>query len=513
MASRDMLTLNPRAEWHSGTPETSERRSECAPRYLQRALVAGLGCIWLLVVPSTGLGRDLRVDPQLGDDARDAVNAPVRTIARAIRLAHPGDTIHLQPVVYRDTAAFYDKAGTADQPITLEGHGATLNGCDPLDPTRWSETAPGLYRCDDLLPLTQAIVDRWFFLIDGSLQRMRRCSKGPSEPLKSPESLLPGEWTFVLDEARTKTARAGYIFGSFYLRGKEGETLAAWVARSGIEVPYRMAGVSMHGQCRHLVVRNLTATHVYNDGFNLSDCQDCRFEEIAALDCADDGISAHGDCRYTVDGLTSIGNATGICDTGNSTTSYRGVTIRNCLGFDLFFLDTGTYSVRDAVIDSSAAKAVYLQAREKPAAPCRVTLENVLIRRNATPQEVRVNPNCVLTLDRVSLLGLDVNVVHGEFAARRLFLGGQVAAGMPPDAIHSRSPRVHLWPESTWRGDHNWYAVESIRVGNETFSPSQFAKFAATVAHEDQSRWQPVEVNQIDPQQVGANLPAREPAP
>ncbi|MEI9897947.1 MAG: hypothetical protein WDN28_29840 [Chthoniobacter sp.] len=67
----------------------------------------------------------------------------------------------------------------------------------------------------------------------------------------------------------------------------------------------------------------MNATHVYNDGYNIhGKCRDCVFEHIGAFECGDDGISAHDDCQYRVDGLVSIGNSTGIADTVDSITEY-----------------------------------------------------------------------------------------------------------------------------------------------------------------------------------------------
>lgn len=91
-------------------------------------------------------GRSLRVNPVAGNDVEDGIAKPVRSIGRAIQLAQPGDTIHLQPMVYRDWAAFFDKSGDPENPITLDGHGATLNGCDPLDPHGGTEVEPELSR-------------------------------------------------------------------------------------------------------------------------------------------------------------------------------------------------------------------------------------------------------------------------------------------------------------------------------------------------------------------------------
>ena len=448
---------------------------------------AGLLVIWLLAGAAGNVacgdppaGRDLHVDPLAGEDSHDGVAKPVRTIGRAIRLAHPGDTIHLKPREYRDQAAFVDKSGEPGKPITLDGHGATLNGCDPLVAAAWTEVSPGLYRHDELLPLTDAIIGRWFFLWEGKPNRMRRCSKGPSEPLKPPEELKGGEWTFVKDEVRTSQARPGYIFGSFWIRTHEGRTLA----EEKIEAPMRMAGVSMHGTCSHLVVRNVTSIHPYNDGFNLSNSRHITFENIAAIDCGDDGISAHGECDYDVTGFASIGNATGICDTGHSRTTYRGVFIRDCAGFDLYFLDTGTYTVRDALVISTAARSVYLSGRERPEKPCRLTLENVLVRRERSESEIRVSANCELTAKNSTFLNLDLQATGGVTRFENCVLAGSVPA-MPP-----RPPRIHLWKDALWAGRGNLYDVESIRVGQTSIAAGRLAEFQALVSAESDSRWE-----------------------
>ena len=439
--------------------------------------------------------RDLHVDPQAGDDLQDGVTRPVRTIARSIRLAQPGDTIHLQPIVYRDWAAFYDKAGEPDRPIILDGHGATLDGCDPLDPAAWQEESPGLFRHDDLLSLTDAVVDRWFFFWNGKLNRMNRCSKGPSEPLKTPNELKPSEWTFLKDMGRTNAARAGYIHGSFFLRLPPGQSFA----EAQIQAPLRPAGVLMHGKCRNLVVRNLTSTHPYNDGFNLSDAQDISFENIRAIDCGDDGISAHGDCRYRVDRLTSIGNATGICDTGNSETSYRHVFIRDCVGFDLFFLDTGRYTLSDSVILSSAARSLYLQGRNKPSPPCCVSLENVLIRRERGENEVRVSQNCRLAARRVTFQNLDLQATGGDLDLQHSFFGGTAAAPLP------RKPTLFLWRDATWHGVGNRYDITSLRVDQTIFTPETFSTFQDLVFAERNSRWQAVTDDSPLEKEIGAD--------
>lgn len=327
------------------------------------------------------------------------------TIAHAIKLARPGDTIHLEPKVYRDYAGFYGRRGEPGKPITLDGHGATLEGSDPLDPASWSEVSPGLFKNDNLLPrLDDAMIGRWFFVMNGRMNLMGRTSKGRSAPLKKPEELQVDEWTFVKGPPRAE-AKPGQIFGTFFIKLTPGRALAD----AKIFVPVRSAGVQFSGDNAHLVIRNLTATHPYNDGFNIhGDCRACVFENIAAIECGDDGISAHETAQYRVEGFVSIGNSTGICDTGGSETSYDRVFIADCLGFDLYFLDTGRYTLRHALVLSSAQNALSITGRENAA--CHMTMEDVLIRRLALPPFGTVAQHATLAAKRCTFENLDVKV-------------------------------------------------------------------------------------------------------
>lgn len=371
----------------AGTPARRGRRS-C---FLLRAGVPALLSLYLCAN-----ARDLHV----------GVEPEVPTIHHAIKLAQPGDTIHLEPgKVYRDYAGFYGKKGEPGKPITLDGHGATLEGSDPLDPARWREVSPGLFAADDLLPnLSDAVIGRWFFLFDGKMQLMGRTSKGRSEPLKQPEDLQPGEWTFVKDPSREKPPSKA-IYGSFYIRLAPGQTLAD----AKIAVPVRSAGVQFGGDNAHLVIRNLTATHPYNDGFNIhGDCRDVVFENIRAIECGDDGISAHESAQYTVDGFVSIGNSTGICDTGTAQTSYRNVFIADCVGFDLYFLDEGRYSLTNALILSKSQNPFAVTGRDD--GDCRLTLENVHFRCLVEPRMGNIAARASVSGSRCTFEGLDLKV-------------------------------------------------------------------------------------------------------
>lgn len=347
----------------------------------------------LLVLCPLLSARDIQV-------GRDAPH-----IAAAIKEAQPGDTIHLEPKVYRDYAGFYNKKGEPGRPITLDGHGATLDGSDPIDPAQWNEVSPGLFAADNLLPhLDDAIIGRWFFLFDGKMQLMERTSKGKSAPLKNPEELQPGEWTFVKDPSREKPP-SRQIYGTFYIKLAAGKTLA----EAKITAPVRSAGVQFSGDNAHLVIRNITATHVYNDGFNIhGDCREVVFENIRAIECGDDGISAHESAQYSVDGFISIGNSTGICDTGTARTSYKNLFLARNVAFDLYFLDEGRYTITNAVMVSSAQSPFTVTGRAM--GDCRVSIENVLFRRLVEPRIGIITTNSVVTGKRCTFENLDFKI-------------------------------------------------------------------------------------------------------
>ena len=357
--------------------------------------------------------------PLVARDIHVGKEAP--TIHHAIKMAVAGDTIHLEPKVYRDYAGFYGKKGEPGKPVTLDGHGATLEGSDPIDPAKWREVSPGLFANDDLMPgLGDAVIGRWFFLFDGKMQHMGRTSKGKQAPLKKPEELQSGEWTFVKDPSREKPPSKA-IFGTFYLKLAAGQSLAD----AKVFAPMRSAGVQMSGDNAHLVIKNLTATHPYNDGFNIhGDCRDVVFENIRAIECGDDGISAHETAEYRVDGFISIGNSTGICDTVAAKTSYNRVFIADCIGYDLFFLDDGRYKLTNAVIFSKAQNPFTVTGREDK--HCELEIDNVLFRRLVEPRKGLIAQTAVIRARRFTMENFIFDA-RGELKIENAAEGADVA--------------------------------------------------------------------------------------
>ncbi len=428
-----------------------------------------LAALWCL---TTGLSFALQVDPATGDDHNNGVDSPVKTIARAVALAGPGDTIHLTPGTYHESVVLRSKKGLPGRPITVDGHGAVIDGSDPLDAAAWEPLGGGIFRKVKLMPnMAPFIVGRWFFLWDGRINRMGRSAKGPSAPLKKVADLQPGEWTYVTAE------------DAFYLKLPEGQTLEA----ANIRWPVRANGVALAGSGGHIVIKNITATHVYNDGFNVHGAQvDTVFENIAAIECGDDGFSAHetGECR--IDGFTSMGNSTGFCDIGLSTTHYRNVFIKACLGFDIYFIGNAPHSVENARVESSAAYPLMLGQPASVATaggPGSAVLKNVLIRRSADlPGEACVHPNFQLDARRCTFIGMDFKAAPGSQVAMSRCL--MTAKG-------ETKPVLTLATGAAWKGDGNHYDLGGLNAHETPFTPATFDVFQKLINGEAVSRWAP----------------------
>jgi hypothetical protein len=125
---------------------------------LQLCLAAlALACGSLLAA-RPALARDLFVDNVAGDDLFDGGAArnvghgigPVRTLAKALRLAEASDRIVLantgQP--YHESVSLVGSrhSGTPRRPFVIQGNGAVLDGSRPVDRHRWEHVADDVYR-------------------------------------------------------------------------------------------------------------------------------------------------------------------------------------------------------------------------------------------------------------------------------------------------------------------------------------------------------------------------------
>lgn len=105
--------------------------------------------------------------------------------------------------------------------------------------------------------------------------------------------------------------------------------------------------------CSHITVKNITAMHASNDGFNIhGDRVGIRLENVRALSNCDEGISAHETVQMDVDGAEIAWNGSsdgGVADVNQSVTTYKNCTVHDNVGAAFKFAGK-SHRVEDTLI-------------------------------------------------------------------------------------------------------------------------------------------------------------------
>jgi len=119
-----------------------------------------VGCLGLalVVLITPAVGRDIYVSNTAGDDSFTGLqgknvadrSGPVRTIARALQLAHSGDRIVLMKTgePYRESVSLVGRrhSGYPHQALVIDGNEAILDGSAPVPPEAWEHYRGGVFR-------------------------------------------------------------------------------------------------------------------------------------------------------------------------------------------------------------------------------------------------------------------------------------------------------------------------------------------------------------------------------
>jgi hypothetical protein len=239
---------------------------------------------------SVAAGRDIFVDNVNGDDRRGgssptsqgATGGPCRTIAKALRIAAPGDRIVVantgQP--YRESITIQGArhSGSDAFPFILEGKGAVLDGSISLVDADWEHVAGHYFRTQPKLMSYQQV-----FL------------SGQPAPRKMPVAgrvpkLEPLSWC-LLD-------------GWIYFRVEDGKLPQSY----DLSCCGETVGVTLY-EVHDVVVRDLALRGFQLDGINCHDnVRRSDLVRIAADANGRSGISIGGSCRVRVDSCSAAGN-------------------------------------------------------------------------------------------------------------------------------------------------------------------------------------------------------------
>jgi len=245
--------------------------------------------IWLLTVASAP-AREIYVNNQLGDDRRGGWlprpagegGGPCRSIAKALRIAQPGDRIVVantgQPYREGITVQGPRHSGTDSYPLVILGNGATLDGTLSLVDAVWEYAGSNTFRTRPPRMSFQQL-----FLDDLPAAR-----KQP--PAVEPPQLAPREWCLI----------EGWI----YFRVDAGKLPQAYKLSCCGE----QAGITLY-EVHDVIVQDFIVRGFQFDGVNCHDnVKRTDLVRITSLENGRSGFSVGGASRVRIDTCTAAGN-------------------------------------------------------------------------------------------------------------------------------------------------------------------------------------------------------------
>ena len=246
------------------------------------------------------------------------------------------DVWELQTQARITTPLLLKKTGTPEKPEVFDGQGMLIDLGTRVSDHDWImdgdlwTSQPGFLKSFGHIPRIAGQTAGLFIGdIPITIPRDHEAEKGRPD-MKSkcyfpPQKLKPGEMGYAKD-------------GSLYFRWpkgcKPGKAIGADRGRfKPIILPAKngVNGVSI--ACSDIIIRNLTVKYAGNDGFNIhGDRRGIRLENVRALSCADEGISAHETTEMEVIDSEIAWNGSisgGVTDVNDAVTTYR-----NCIVHD-----------------------------------------------------------------------------------------------------------------------------------------------------------------------------------
>ena len=257
-------------------------------------------------------------------------NGAYRNFKSALDAAKDGDTIKILKMEF----TIYDSIIVRNRKnLTVDGMFNTFSGLEKADHNNWKQVSPGLWKRD--INTNTGISMRYFMVINGKLNRMGRLFKAPNRiPYKKVSELKDNEWTVIAGkDVKGKRTKPYSIYLKLPVQISD-------ISQADVKEPRinHLNGVEISGKCSNLTFKNMVCRNFWNDGYNIHNhAYNIVFDTICAIDCGDDGISAHEDCEIKVKNFVSLGNSTGICHIQQVTASHVNCYIEGALGKDIFF--------------------------------------------------------------------------------------------------------------------------------------------------------------------------------
>lgn len=297
----------------SGGNELSPRRAKLTCPRITWPLAAAV----LLALAATADAAVLYVDNQRGSDAFDGLasepvdytTGPVRTIRRALQVAHRADTI----VLVNTGIPFYETveltgprfSGNSSLSFTIVGNGCVISGAQPVPQGAWQSVGPRLWK-----------MTPWY---KGHYQLIRGDRALAARPVTAGLFEPPLDGTNAREETTNQDIVAPRNADA--LPQLEPDTWCAWRGeiyyRSGIPtdaneqplaIAVRSVGLTLY-EVHDVLVRDVTFRHFRIDGINAHDrCRNVVLQNVQSLENGRAGVAVGGTSTVELRGCALEGN-------------------------------------------------------------------------------------------------------------------------------------------------------------------------------------------------------------
>ncbi|WP_425614505.1 hypothetical protein NA78x_004374 [Anatilimnocola sp. NA78] len=254
-----------------------------------RSGLLGTSLLWFALA-ATCSAADLYVNNVTGDDRRNgqeptsfgAGNGPVRTIAKALRLANKGDRIILavNPEPYRESIAISGgyHSGLPNFPFQIVGNGATLDGRLSLADAEWEFVTGDIFRVRPPRGAFQRL-----FLDDQLAEFVKPV--GDARPV-----LQPKQWTLL----------SGFIY---FCAEKDQIPSHYNLSCCGLTT-----GITLY-QVHDVIVSDLIVRGFQIDGVNAADnVRESKIQGVVSNENGRSGFTVAGASRVFIDQCDAAGN-------------------------------------------------------------------------------------------------------------------------------------------------------------------------------------------------------------
>lgn len=254
-----------------------------------------------------------------------------------IALAIFACTAHAQEI--RHTPLTLKDGGTPENPAVFDGKGMIIDLGIDVTTHDWDKqgdvwTSRGPF---EKHPTVEDVQRAALFIEEVPIRVVRDRAAEQKSGVKgtvifaAPEALQPGQMGFKSD-------------GSLYFRWPSSKTPGA--AKIFLPPPGLASCVNI--ACSYITIKNVTAIHAANDGFNIHGHRvGVRLENVKAFSNGDEGISAHETVQMDVvdsEIAWNGSNAGGVADVNDSITNYTNCEVHHNLGAG-FFLEGKSHRI------------------------------------------------------------------------------------------------------------------------------------------------------------------------